>query len=487
MTLKKESTPLTEASPEEGARRVAIAFVDEAREAAASLLIGADAEALHDLRVALRRLRSVMRFFERELEESVKKKAKRRLRAIAQATGEGRDAEVQLAWIESQLTRNDWTERAGARWWASSLRTTKDRAYEKLESELVPELTALLPALKESLGRFREERSLLGDVPRPSFGQHVATHLTRETQELAQALSSVRSLEDETVAHQARIHGKRIRYLIEPLKDELEEAREAAGILKALQDKLGDLNDHAVRTAALTHAIEAQAVDRARRLAKAATSAGDLDGPLAGEEPGLAALLREAHDRKAVLLTDIIQTHVEGEGLGTLVAALERLGRALTEPRSPLPLEIERKYLLRAIPPRLEKEPFVRIDQGYVPGEKLHERVRRKRGENGTSYYRTIKLGTGVSRIEVEETCDEKIFAKLWTLTRGRRVQKKRYAVEEGDLTWEIDVFTDRELVLAEVELESADRVPTLPAWLAPFVVREVTDEPTYVNLNLAR
>jgi CHAD domain-containing protein/CYTH domain-containing protein len=485
--LKPSTTPLTETSPEEGARRVAIAFVDEAREAAARLLLGVDPEALHDLRVALRRLRSVMRFFERDLRESVKNKMKKRLRTIARATGEGRDAEVQLAWIEAQLSRTDWTERAGARWWASSLRATKERAYEKLETELVPELAELLPALRESLGRFREERSLLGDAPRPRFGHHVAAHLAREAHELAQALSSVKTLEDEAIAHQARIHGKRIRYLVEPLKDQLEEAREAARILKALQDRLGDLNDHAVRTAALTHAIETQAVDRARRLAKAATSAGDLDGPLAGEEPGLAALLREAHDRKAALLTEIIGTHVEGEGLGLLVAALAELQRALTETRAPLPLEIERKYLLHQVPPRLATEPFVRIDQGYVPGEKLHERVRRKRSAHGTTYFRTIKLGSGVSRIEIEEACDEKIFAKLWSLTRGRRVQKKRYAIPDGDLTWEVDVFTDRELVLAEVELASADRVPVLPPWLAPFVVREVTDEATYVNLNLAK
>jgi CHAD domain-containing protein/CYTH domain-containing protein len=487
MTLKTEITPLSEASPEEGARRVAIAYVDEAREAAARLLIGVDPEALHDLRVALRRLRSVMRFFERDLRESVKKKAKRRLRTIARATGEGRDAEVQLAWIEAQLSRTDWTERAGARWWASSLRSTKERAYEELERDLVPELTALLPTLKESLGRFREERSLLARAPRPSFGHHVAQHLARETQELAQALTAVKTIEDESIAHQARIHGKRIRYLIEPLRDELEEAREAARILKALQEKLGDLNDHAVRTTALTNAIEAQAVDRARKLAKAATSAGDLDGPLAGEEPGLAALLREAHDRKAALLTEIIETVVTGDGLSIVISALERLGRVLTEPRAPLPLEIERKYLLHSAPPRLETEPFVRIDQGYVPGEKLHERVRRKRGAHGTTYFRTIKLGSGVSRIEVEETCDEKIFGKLWSLTAGRRVQKKRYAIADGELTWEVDVFTDRPLVLAEVELTSADQTPVLPSWLAPFVVREVTDEAAYVNLNLAR
>jgi len=48
-------------------------------------------------------------------------------------------------------------------------------------------------------------------------------------------------------------------------------------------------------------------------------------------------------------------------------------------------------------------------------------------------------------------------------------------------------VFEDRDLLLAEVELPSTYTQLTLPDWLAPHVVREVTNEPDYVNLNLAR
>jgi len=37
------------------------------------------------------------------------------------------------------------------------------------------------------------------------------------------------------------------------------------------------------------------------------------------------------------------------------------------------------------------------------------------------------------------------------------------------------------------VELDDPQREPELPAWLAPYVVREVTNESESVNLNLAR
>jgi CYTH domain-containing protein len=75
----------------------------------------------------------------------------------------------------------------------------------------------------------------------------------------------------------------------------------------------------------------------------------------------------------------------------------------------------------------------------------------------------------------------------MWPLMRERRVRKRRYAVPDGSLTWEVDEFVDRALVLAEVELPSAELNPTPPAWLAPYVVREVTDEAEFVNVNLAR
>ena len=77
-------------------------------------------------------MRSLIRFFEDELEESLHRRGKKRLRTIARATGEARDAEVQLAWIEAQLSRHDWTERAGARWWAAALSGAKKSRRTKI-------------------------------------------------------------------------------------------------------------------------------------------------------------------------------------------------------------------------------------------------------------------------------------------------------------------------------------------------------------------
>jgi adenylate cyclase len=150
--------------------------------------------------------------------------------------------------------------------------------------------------------------------------------------------------------------------------------------------------------------------------------------------------------------------------------------------------EIERKYLLRALPERVRQEKSAEVDQGYLPGTRINERVRRMRSAGGSRFFRTIKMGSGLDRFELEEETSETFFATVWPLTRGARVFKRRYFVPEGDVVWEIDEFLDRPgLWLAEVELESTDQHVKIPEWLQPAVEREVTDEKEYTNRALAR
>jgi len=150
--------------------------------------------------------------------------------------------------------------------------------------------------------------------------------------------------------------------------------------------------------------------------------------------------------------------------------------------------EIERKYLLRELPARVAGAPALEIDQGYLPGERINERVRRTRGSDGVRYFRTIKAGSGIERSELEEETSELFFTTVWPLTRGCRVRKRRYLVDDNGVMWEIDEFLDREgLWLAEIELECADDVVVPPDWLRAAIEREVTEDPSYTNHALAR
>lgn len=150
--------------------------------------------------------------------------------------------------------------------------------------------------------------------------------------------------------------------------------------------------------------------------------------------------------------------------------------------------EIERKYLLRGLPADVSRHPSVLIDQGYIPGAAVRERVRRTQNGSTLRYFRTIKVGSGIERFEFEEETTDTFFVAVWPLTEGHRVRKRRYMVPSGDKTWEVDEFLDRDdLVLAEIELEHAEESATPPPAIAAMIVREVTNEPGFSNYRLSR
>jgi CYTH domain-containing protein len=149
-------------------------------------------------------------------------------------------------------------------------------------------------------------------------------------------------------------------------------------------------------------------------------------------------------------------------------------------------LEVERKFLLTGLPPLEGAEEPIEIEQGYLPGERLIERLRRVQSSRGMELFRTVKEGSGLTRLEVEETVTPGMFAQFWPLTEGRRLRKRRYRIADGNLTWEIDQFLDRDLVLAEVELPGTPTEVPIPDWLGPYLDREVTADQAYSNLHLA-
>lgn len=189
--------------------------------------------------------------------------------------------------------------------------------------------------------------------------------------------------------------------------------------------------------------------------------------------------VRAALERLENALAPAPWTAEARRALADLRAALE----------SDLPREIERKYLLArapVLPPGVQAEEL-EIEQGWLPGLRLRERLRRVRGPRGLHFERALKVGAGLERIEVEEDLDAATFASLWPATAGCRVLKRRTRVREGLHLWEIDAFLDRPLFLAEVELADAAERPAPPAWLSACIVREVTDEPGWTNLALAQ
>ncbi len=146
--------------------------------------------------------------------------------------------------------------------------------------------------------------------------------------------------------------------------------------------------------------------------------------------------------------------------------------------------EIERKFLVAALPPGLEGVPRRAIRQGYLALAEDGTAVRLRHADDG--FFLTLKQGVGLRRREVEVALTQAQFEALWPLTEGRRLEKIRYEILHEGHTLELDRYGGALASLATVEVEFASVAESAafapPAWFGP----EVTDDVRYSNYRLA-
>ena len=473
-----------------GARLVALALLRDASAEHTRLLENPDPEALHDFRVAVRRLRSWLRARKDALRGSVPKAALRDLRRVARLTNDSRDAEVFTAWLASLIPTLTPRQRTGARWLHARV-VERGRAADAAAKERVNRrFTRAREILEERLPLYRQSHHLQEGAHTAPFSAALALELRTHSHAVTRRLDRVRTLADDAQAHRARIAGKRLRYLLEPVAAAVSGGPEVIGQLKDLQDTLGGLHDSHVWLASSRSDLDHWGTEEAQRLSRLARIDAESDTTVT---PPTGSRLHSGVLAVAVALRQRAQEHFDTlqlrwgpEQARALEGSIDAIAREL-EGHVPDDVEIERKYLLHSLPESMPGADVVMIDQGYLPGRRLIERLRRELSATGECLTRTVKSGSGVARTELEEQTTPEVFDAMWPLTQGRRVTKRRHRVVDGPLTWEIDEFTDRDLVLAEVELRDAVQQPELPDWLVSSVVREVTGEPEYVNANLAR
>ncbi len=142
--------------------------------------------------------------------------------------------------------------------------------------------------------------------------------------------------------------------------------------------------------------------------------------------------------------------------------------------------EIERKFLVRD-PSVVDRADGVPYRQGYlstVPARTVRIRVA------GDHSYITIKgTNAGATRAEFEYEIPLDDAQALLPMCEPPLIEKTRYRIEHGGLTWEVDVFEGENagLVMAEVELPSTDTHVEIPGWIG----EEVTGDARYYNANL--
>jgi len=322
--------------PEEGARLLALSFLDQAAEARPRLADPDDAEALHDFRVGLRRLRSCLRAYRAYLKGGISRKLARRLKRLASSTGPGRDTEVQIEWLRGRRAHLAAHHRAGLAWLVARLDERMRDAYEEMREEIEDEFLEVEEGLRRRLSVYHTEIHLDPSAPRETLAGATAAILHRQVAELEDHLSRVEDVEDQEEAHEARISAKRVRYLLEPFAEEIEGAEAIVKRFKALQDLLGDLHDAHVLANELAEAVEAAAVERARRILALALAGAPDERLLRAErrrdhEAGVVSLARLNRARRDRLFAALEAEWLAGKGHDFL-RAVEGLGLAIAQP-----------------------------------------------------------------------------------------------------------------------------------------------------------
>lgn len=148
-------------------------------------------------------------------------------------------------------------------------------------------------------------------------------------------------------------------------------------------------------------------------------------------------------------------------------------------------MEIERKFLIAALPQDLDSYPCHLIEQAYLSTNPV-VRIRRQDQE----YILTYKGSGMMSREEYNLPLTAESYAHLLQKADGIVITKKRYVIPlaAGQLKAELDIFSGvhEGLQLVEVEFESEDQANafTPPAWFGKDVTFDGHYHNSYLSLH---
>ena len=211
--------------------------------------IGEDAEELHDMRVATRRMRAAMKIFEKAVPVRTQK-FRDEFKWVAGALGEVRDLDVQLErldlWVADAVERDREPLRA--------LRALLQEQREKQRKAMLRALDSkrcgrLVESFGEFLRRGPSRRVQASRQPILDSGPDLVRKPYRKFRKLGDPLTEESSGE---AYHELRKKGKRLRYALEFVSDIYGgPAEDLVKALKRLQDILGDHQDAEVATSYL--------------------------------------------------------------------------------------------------------------------------------------------------------------------------------------------------------------------------------------------
>lgn len=152
-------------------------------------------------------------------------------------------------------------------------------------------------------------------------------------------------------------------------------------------------------------------------------------------------------------------------------------------------MEIEKKYLLKNLPPDLSDFEYLNIEQGYIHTNPVI-RIRKQNSEYILAVKNSAFINTslkGAVTEELETLLTQEQYTSLLPLVTSHIIKKTRYLIPYNNHTLELDIYHDRLEGLSTVEVEF-NTVDELNSFIAPdWFGDDVTYDPQYKNSSLSK
>lgn len=228
-----------------------------------------DIEGVHQVRVALRRLRSALTVFRAAIPREATNDWGQQMRQFASALGRARDLDVFISEALAPLV--EYLPRPGAKRLMALARYHRERAYDPVRSML--ESTEYQRFKKDFRVWLKTEgwRSVaLTEAERARLDSNIVA-FAREllNRRLRKVLKTGRDADPDSAheMHQLRIECKKLRYAVEFFLPLFEGAEDFVAHMKKLQDLLGIMHDVAVMPALIDELLEGEERRRVHRYA----------------------------------------------------------------------------------------------------------------------------------------------------------------------------------------------------------------------------
>lgn len=222
--------------------RAVLARVVKARGLMAPAARGGDVEAVHDLRVASRRLRAAMALFEPCLPASARRWRKE-VRRITRALGQARDLDVQIEALESAMTKHPaWA--AGLKSLSATLTGRRLTAQRKVVQALARAgQSGLYERIEGSLSPMAEAGPAQAPAGKAAY-RRAGKMILALLDDLEQYESDLARPQATDRHHRMRIAAKHLRYSLEAFEPMYGRSlRPAIQAARRMQSLLGDMHD----------------------------------------------------------------------------------------------------------------------------------------------------------------------------------------------------------------------------------------------------